>query len=125
MTGTPALLIIVAMVGMGLWWILRFRDAIGYAIGGIVLLVAYSVATTGGPPEFGEYKPLAMVLVFGGLLLLFAVDTTTRATRMGRSARRAGSPVGAAGAGCAWFSTMVVIVVLAVIVMAAAGLQGS
>jgi hypothetical protein len=121
MTGAPALLIILAMVGMGVWWIVRFRDAIGYAIGGIVLVVAYSVATTGGPPEFGEHKPLAMVLVFGGLLLLFAIDTTTRATAMGKAARRAGSPAGTAGAGCAWLSTMAVIVILAAIVLAAAG----
>lgn len=120
-TGAPALLIILAGAAMGIWWIVRFRDAIGYAVGGIVLVAVYSVATTGGPPRFGAYEPLAMAAVFGGLLLLFAIDTTSRAGAMRKAARRAGSPAGATGAGCLWLSTMTVIAVIAIIVAAVIG----
>jgi len=121
MSGAPALLIIMMGVAMGLWWIVRFRDAIGYAVGGIVLVVCYSVATTGGPPNFGEHKPLAVGVVLGGLLLLFALDATTRAAHMGKAAHRAGSTTGTVGAGCLWLSVMIVIAILAAVVLAAAG----
>lgn len=116
-TGNLALLIIVAPVAIGLFFLLKFRDWWGYLAAGVSFYVAWSLATTGGLPDHSN-SPLIIIVVFGGILAMFAVDTMRLTGHARRQSSERGFVVARHAAGCAGVVQILVIAVLALLIYA-------
>lgn len=120
-TGHVALMIVVAPIVMGLFFILKFNDWWGWLMAGILFYVSWSLATTGTLPDHSD-SPITMIVVFGGILALFAMDTVRLTKHARQQSREENFVVAERAAGCAGTATMIVIVVLGILVLAASGL---
>lgn len=122
-TGAPALLLMLLPVAVGVYWLMQSRDMVGWFVAGVCGLVFWSLLTTGNAPA-PDGDPMLALVVFGGFLLVYFIDTTKKLGAVHQAAGAAGAKGDQQAAGCMGVAMLVVILAIgAVICFAVVGLQ--
>lgn len=122
-TGMPALLLMLLPLAAGLWFWSQSRDMVGLFVLGVCGFVFYSLLTTGNAPA-PDGDPLLALVVFGGFLLVYLIDTTKKLGAVHKAAGAVGAKGDQQAAGCMGVVMLgVVLVIGAVIWFAVIGLQ--
>lgn len=122
-TGMPALLLMLLPLIAGLWFWSQSKDMVGLFVLGVCGFVFWSLLTTGNAPAPAG-DPLLALVVFGGFLLVYLIDTGKKLGAVHKAAGAAGAKSDQHAAGCMGVVMLGVIVVIgAVIWFAVVGLQ--
>lgn len=107
-TGAPALILVLLPLIAGLWFWSQSRDMVGLFVLGVCGFVFYSLLTTGNAPA-PDGDPLLALIVFGGFLLVYFIDTSKKLGAVHKAAGAVGAHGDQQAAGC------MLVVMLAVI----------